>query len=74
MFRALLSYHKGVKYFYSAFLGEGLVLNQVPTQRGSTGSVTSQAHASVVFALTTAIVLPPFSFEFSEQNTGKCFV
>jgi hypothetical protein len=66
MFRASLSYHKGVWYLYSVFLGEGSVLNQVPTQRGSTVSVISLAHASVVLASTFAIVLPPFSFGFSE--------
>jgi len=51
---------------YVAFLDEGSVLNQVPTQRGSTVSVISQAHASVVLASTISIVLPPVSFGFSE--------
>jgi len=59
MFRALLTYHKGAKYLYSAFLDEGSVLNEDPTPTGSKVSVTSQAHASVVFALTIALVLPP---------------
>jgi hypothetical protein len=48
--------------------GEGSDLDLIPTQRGSTVIVNSQAGASIVLASTIAMVLPPFSFGFLSRS------
>jgi len=50
--------------FCSASRSESSDLDLIPTQRGSTVSVTSQARASLALVSKTAIVLPPFSSGF----------
>ena len=58
-----------IYYSCSASQGEGSDFNFVPTQNGSTVTVTLQIGASVILVWMIAIVLPPFIFGFSKQIT-----
>jgi hypothetical protein len=58
-----------IYYSCSASYCEGSDFNLVPTQKGSTVTVTLQIGATIILAWMIAMMLPPFIFGFSKQIT-----